>query len=145
MYYIANSNSITSTFRESNLKTALYLNEKMHEFANTFTLDKSIINCIDRILIIDIMIYLQGLYWDNNKELSKREKVLACLSNSEVRRCFKEDYNFSLHNSILFILMRNKNERLIRVFFFIKKMLKQLKYRMDDIHENICVLPTSIS
>lgn len=126
MYYIANSNSITNNFRENNFETALYLNKKMLEFASAFNFNKSTIDWIDKILAMDVMSYFEDLYLCDRKRSYKREKVLFCLNNEDIMRCFGKNYVFSKHNSVLFHLIKKKRERCIRLFFKLKKLAKKL-------------------
>jgi hypothetical protein len=126
MYYVANATSITNTFRENDFNNALFLNEKMRWFADFCNSGEEIKDGIDKILILDTMVYFQSLYFGNNKRSYKREKALFCLNNEEIIRCCEKNYVFNKHNSVLFHLIKKKRERCIHLFFKLKKLAKKL-------------------
>lgn len=127
MYFVANANSITNNFRESNFDTAILLNKKLLEFASIYSLDSEIKDLINKVLVTDTMEYLQSLYFKKTSRLYKREMALTCLYNAELERCCRRKYNFSIQRKILFNLIKHKRERMINLFFKIKKLLKKNK------------------
>lgn len=124
MYFVGNSNSITSNFKENNFEVAVYLHKKMREFAQDYHMDEHITKKIDKVLVLDTIGYLHELYFSGRSRTDMHQLAMTCLCNSELQNCYHQTLDLKGTHRVLLFFMKKRKEGILHFVFTVKNMLK---------------------
>lgn len=126
-YNMLNENSATKKFREDDFYQVISLYHKGKTFVEQYIHSNSLLYALQRQLCLNGINLLQLLFYSERTYAQKKKLAMEILSNPTFSYICQNTYGFPMKYKIPYILCKKKSFLGIKLFFFCKRKIAQIR------------------